>query len=391
MAEVIMQNPSAATEITAPVASETFTRFMDLPLEVRRQIYACASQRDYGSEYVLKAWLDKIGGYVAVTERSNAHHAVEASSEHGSLEEEEENEHDDDEEQDDDGENEATVEHTGDGEQGQAEDEPSDEDEEEIDEDEESVDEDMADNEQSDDVSEDDEDMSVDESDSDESELPTLSPQHPVVTRHTPNRHTVGMFGLSAYPPPTALLQAVKDEVEEAYYSTAFFFINVTRGIRHVTFFEETLQIFCDAPYGPLEPIRKMQIRVDWSSGWLKDHERTVDDQGAPISAVNVEVCESMLLMRIETVANMIAHTMPELQQVMIYWNDVETPKDYSRNVQSEALIKFWETVGLDRMNDWEVTVKTKFYKPDEEKSPEVTKIEAEFNQMLHERNGGWI
>ncbi|KAF2233311.1 hypothetical protein EV356DRAFT_213820 [Viridothelium virens] len=391
MADVMMQDPSAATETAVAVTPETFTHFMDLPLEVRRQIYACASERDYGSEYVLKAWLDKVGGYVADAQRIDSHHAIEEISEDGSVEDGEENQHDDDEEQDSDDENETAVVHAGDGQGQQAEDEFSDDDEQESDEDQDSVDEEMADNEQSDDESEDDLDSAVGASESDESDLPAPAPQHPVIVRHTPNRHTVGMFGLSAYPPPTALLQAVKNEVKEGYFSTAFFFINVTGGIRHITFFEEILQIFCDAPFSPLEQIRKMQIRVHWSSKWLKDHERTVDDQGAPVSAVNVEICESMLLKRIEIVADLIAKTMPELRQIKIYWYDVKMPKNYSMNLQSGALAKFWDTVGLNRMNDLDLTVKTTFYEPDEEKDPEVMAIEAEFDQMLSASNGGWL
>ena len=401
--------PTAAGSSSA--VEPKFSRFMNLPLEVRQKIYASASEREYECRYVLKAWLDKIGGYLNHDDDEAGHDTGAGEwgdgSEHESDDDEDEDEnegeevgyHEEEEDEQDDVEedeedeaedaDQAAVDSAGwqawgggDGQSGNVSGQGGEEeqiedaaDQEEEDEDEDGVSQ-QGDQGVHGDGSEDEEDQdapfataapvatfttsvttatdptitanatattdpatttnaaaTIDSttttnpgSNTDPASTtnpanttnPAPQPVPKVVRRRTPYRHTVGMFGLSASPPPTELLQAIKGEVKEGYYGTAFFYINVTKGVRHITFFEETINKFCEAAYSPLEQMRKMEINVHWSSQWLKDHESSTDDQGAEVPSLNLEICEFMFMRRVELAANLIAMTMPEITHLKV-------------------------------------------------------------------------
>ena len=321
MAEAVTTDESAAT-----IEPKAFHRLMDLPLEIRQRIYACAAEREYGPEYVLKAWLDKVCGYMDRGCYTNVDGIVEEDYDS------------DDSDQDDDGDEDEQQDGEDESDEG---DEQEDADELENDEaahgdgaaqgDEDAQEGDAAEDEDysalehtaSDEDSED-EDNQIDLSTGVIINLPPTTinpiprPPPTAETRRTPNRHTVGMFGISACPPPMALLQSIKNEAKDAFFNTATFHINVNKGVRHLTFFEETIKHFRDAPFSPLEQMRKMRITICWNSQWLKDHETITDDQGVSLPGLNRDICDTFLMHRVELTAKLIALAMPELRQLLV-------------------------------------------------------------------------
>lgn len=152
---------------------------------------------------------------------------------------------------------------------------------------------------------------------------PVLAPRNRVRTKY---RHTVGMFGLSAFPPPPNLLcvcRQLRDEALDHFYDTAVLTINVSKGFRHFSFFEETLQLLSDAAYSPLESIRKVQLIFVWNSEFLSTDE--LSDKK--------DICSQMLQVRTSSVINVLTK-MPNLRNVDTVWLD-SIPSEHISNEEA--------------------------------------------------------
>lgn len=366
------QLPSIAHSVMAEDAEEPKKVFQwtDLPLELRHTIYDKLNERVDGPEHVLRDWLDKTEGLIPApaddqnTDASNADGEIEGEDGddededvgdgHGDDENEgaadgmneehdEESKSDYDEEVDEfpgiaeshgNGEvPEMDAEEGADGDldmqspadgpeneevEGIGEQEDEQDENGEVDEDE-----DSEDSEDSED-DEDDQDSDEDEDDADANPAPAAygvsgtvnSPPKTIVKRpHTKFRHAVGIFELSACPPPVNVLllnRQTKDEAIEHYYNTATFIINVSQGFRHFSFFEETIELFNQKAFSPLEQIRKCTIRFVWDAELMDGSDI---DEGVRI------MYDDMLRLRAGKVEATLRMA-PHLEEMTIEWHD---------------------------------------------------------------------
>ncbi|KAF2096056.1 hypothetical protein NA57DRAFT_78826 [Rhizodiscina lignyota] len=232
--------------------------FLDLPLELRHIIYDKYNEREDGHEHVMRDWFDKAEGLIP-----SAGDEIDNSDSEDEIPEEDGEEEDDDD-------------------------------------DEEEEDTDAASHPSANMVS------------------GTLESASTTTTRARPQtkyRHTIGMFELSACPPPPNILlvnKQIKDEAIRHFYETANLTIHATQSFCHYTFFEETLDLLVNKPFSPLESIRKCTLRFVWDSELLR---------GSDMDSGIHSFYEEMLSIR----ANKVAETLkkaPNLKEIKIEWHD---------------------------------------------------------------------
>ncbi|KAI9665833.1 MAG: hypothetical protein M1821_003767 [Bathelium mastoideum] len=303
--------------------------FKSLPAELRIRIYGLAAERGFGTEYVLKAWLDKINGHTNDDEEEEWNSSTSSD--------------------DDDHEDQEAAEDAEDAEDAHN---------------------------HADEAVEGDPNAHLTVGPT----LPAAFREDLVETRVTPFRHTVGLLGVTAHPPPTALILAFGREVKQLYNDTTALYININKDLRYITFFEDTLDQFSSlTAFSPIEQMRHLNLNLHWSTNWLDNHQDLR------------EIHEAMFLLRVEQVANLVATSMPALTRINIKYYDRNTVAGPNITLQRSVLTRFWDTVGYDRKEKLGETFQAFFTQPGEPTDPGVLALESDFNDMVGESNGGWV
>ena len=153
----------------------------------------------------------------------------------------------------------------------------------------------------------DDEDMEDDESDEDTQTR---------VEASTKWRHITSIMRVSRCPPPTSLLLTCKSIHEEAmnwYYDVATLKLNASAGYAHTTFFEEALQQMANAPFSPIENIRRCEVKIFYDSDFI-----STESQAIP------SIFQAMLRIRAELVIELLCQA-PGLKYLKLKWYDSST------------------------------------------------------------------
>lgn len=325
-----------------------------LPLEMRWKIYECVAQRPEGSHLILKEYLERKDPNIPDPAPPAASAAVD---DEGDSEEEEEGEADEGaEEADEESEDEemdgttstaaagsvpastnvttttqaaatpatileaATTQATQGAEEGESEHDDDDEDE------------DMDSEDDVDGGDEEEAEGEVEAADEDGTAAISAASAQPLRStgRSTKYRHMIKTITISACPPTVGLLQTSKqiyDEALDHHLRTCVLTIDVMRGFSHYSFFKETLQLFQDHAFSPIEQIRKINLVIAWDSEWISSKS-----SGSQPELEDTFPFTYYLGKRIRKTAQMLSKC-PSLRRLTVHWFDTE------RTPESEALM----------------------------------------------------
>ena len=154
--------------------------------------------------------------------------------------------------------------------------------------------------------------------------------------RNTKYRHMLQTIQLSHCPPPKELLQLcpqIKMEATQQFRDRCVLTINVNQGFQHMSFFTETLNKLIDAPYSPLEQVRKLRLVIAWDSEWLREKTTPPDRE--------IEEGQTFFFTyyfgeRLQVATNLVK-ACPELVKVTIEYHDTEDTTE-SRTFMADRL-----------------------------------------------------
>ncbi|KAF2805669.1 uncharacterized protein BDZ99DRAFT_466617 [Mytilinidion resinicola] len=271
---------------------------LNIPLEVRHEIYGHVCERDDGPKNLLRDWFGKR----ELKELANAGQSLPASNllvEDG----EDNNEAEEDEEDD-----------------GEEEDKEEDEDMEEA----EPEDGDGADG-----------DGNATAAADATATATTTAPARPKISRKW--RHVPAIISLTACPPTVSMLQSCQqlhDEATDFYYNTVVLRINCTASFGHMAYFEGLMNILAETAFSPAESFRKIELTFVWDSQWLA------------ASPDYASIFVALLRERARLVAKVLERT-PALKDLTILWYD-SVQDDESFMLRESVIEEFYPL--LDRV-----------------------------------------
>ncbi|KAJ4308236.1 hypothetical protein N0V94_009440 [Neodidymelliopsis sp. IMI 364377] len=293
---------------------------MNIPLEVRHQIFEYVAVRDTQPKKLLRYWFEKEEAKekkaeLAMQDPSAPVPMVVFEGDGFELEEEAEEEGDsEDEEGEEDSDEEVN--------NGEEEEEDDDDDDDDDGEDE-TEDEESEEEEQQDDDDDDDEDIAEQDEDDD---IPM-----PVITTHRKWRH---------------IPKQLNDEAKGWFYDVAVLRIDATGSFAHTSFFEEAFGQITETNLSPVKNIRKVEVAFIWDTTWLR-----ADDAGCAGA-----IFPALLRQRAAFVVGILAQA-PNLKEVTIHWHDSAQDKD-SIDLMNDVLMGFLNLSA-------KVEVKTQYIAPD--------------------------
>ncbi|KAF9694205.1 hypothetical protein EKO04_007789 [Ascochyta lentis] len=310
---------------------------MNIPLEVRHQIFQYVALRDTQPKKLLRYWFEKKEvkektAQLAAQDPSGVAPVVVFAGDQYEYEEEYE---DDSSEDDEEGEEDSDAEEGEEEEDEEDEDEEGDESESDSDEDEDQEDEEDIDEEE---VDEDEVDAEDQDAEIDSTVAHTVTgaakppPRPPVITAHSKWRHIPQFMRMTHCPPPVELLLACKQLNNEAkgwFYDVAVLRIEATGSFAHTSFFEEAFSQITEAAFSPMEDIRKAETTFVWDTTWLRS-----DEAGCAGA-----IFPALLRQRAAFVVNILAQA-PNLRDVIIHWHD-SARDDESIDLMNDVLMGF--------------------------------------------------
>ncbi|CAI6337417.1 unnamed protein product [Periconia digitata] len=363
------------------------SKLLELPLELKGQVFKWVSARDFSERSVLQRWFERkdIEQKIAFIKANNpdcleprpyyipdnepiVDDDVESDDDEdaGSERESDDSDMDEDEydyeadEMDEDGDEEDSMDEDGDEEE----------------------DEEDAMNQDGDDESDMEEDLEQDGADieeelaeDDEDDLEMGEYVHP----HPKWAHVPKFLRLTKYPPPPELLginKALSEQALSWFSDVAVLEIDVTVSFVHASFFLETLLQIGDAAFSPLEKVKKAKIEVVWDSLWVR-----ASDNDFVVSVFPAE-----LRGRIDAVKQLLMHT-PSLEAVTIEWFD-STDDPEAQMLVADICEPFLE---LSASIEVKQTIQEPGVKKPGDKSfkrRKVGKLRAEFQEIINARRG---
>ncbi|CAO2653001.1 Nn.00g024120.m01.CDS01 [Neocucurbitaria sp. VM-36] len=154
----------------------------------------------------------------------------------------------------------------------------------------------------------------------------------PIVRAHQKWRHIPKFMRLTHCPPPIELLLTSKqlnDEAKNWYYDVAVLRIEATGSFAHTSFYEEAFSQITEAPFSPMENIRKVEVTFVWDTTWIR-----ADETGC------VEAIFPALLRQRTNFVYQILRQAPDLREVVIHWHDSAQDSE-SANLRIDVLDPF--------------------------------------------------
>ncbi|KAF1976180.1 hypothetical protein BU23DRAFT_42606 [Bimuria novae-zelandiae CBS 107.79] len=184
------------------------------------------------------------------------------------------------------------------------------------------------------------EDADVADGDEDETTAATSTqadsgPPAPQVVVVRPNRkwrHVPKFMRLTQCPPETNLFlisKQLNNEVKAWFYDVATLKIDATASFLHLTFFELALNKLAEAPFSPMENIKKAEITFVWDTTWIRAEESGFAGAVFPVFLQNRANFILEILLRA-----------PELENVLIHWHD-SAEDDGAKQLRADTLEPF--------------------------------------------------
>lgn len=153
-----------------------------------------------------------------------------------------------------------------------------------------------------------------------------------VVKPHSKWRHVPKFMRFTQCPPEANLFLISKQlntEVKAWFYNVATLKIDATASFLHFSFFELALTKLAEAPFSPMEHIKKAEITFVWDTTWIRAEESGFAGAVFPVFLQN----------RVDFVLNILLRA-PELESVVIHWHD-SAQDDAANQLRADTIQPF--------------------------------------------------
>lgn len=160
----------------------------------------------------------------------------------------------------------------------------------------------------------------------------TAEPEIFTVLPHHKWRHVSKFMHLTQCPPQADLFLIAKQlniEAKEWFYDVATLKIDATASFLHCSFFELALNKLAEAPFSPMENIKKAEITFVWDTTWIR----------AEPSGFAGAVFPVLLKSRVDFILEILLRA-PELKEVKIHWHD-SAEDDGAKQLRADTLEQF--------------------------------------------------